>query len=166
MRRWFCGFCSSNISSNYFQCVGKAENIPRWRFPKGARPLDRTLPPLVIFSAQWLRCSTNMCKMRLDETFPGCFFFQYYPLNYFIFVNQYPLFFLSPILQVCGFVGLYYNVIIGWSIFYFFQSFQYPLPWSECPIRRNGSQACECSAVSHIMTIKIRGMLFFVRHFI
>lgn len=75
MRRWFYGFCSSSISSNYFQCVGKAENIPRWRFPKGARPLDRTLPPLVIFSAQWLRCSTNMCKMRLDETFPGCFFF-------------------------------------------------------------------------------------------
>ncbi|KAG5837809.1 sodium-dependent neutral amino acid transporter SLC6A17 [Anguilla anguilla] len=44
-------------------------------------------------------------------------------------------------LMVCGFVGLYYNVIIGWSIFYFFQSFQYPLPWSECPIRRNGTQA-------------------------
>ncbi|KAL1020838.1 hypothetical protein UPYG_G00005340 [Umbra pygmaea] len=45
-------------------------------------------------------------------------------------------------LMVCGFVGLYYNVIIGWSIFYFFQSFQYPLPWAECPIRVvNGSQA-------------------------
>ncbi|KAJ8370212.1 hypothetical protein SKAU_G00102400 [Synaphobranchus kaupii] len=44
-------------------------------------------------------------------------------------------------LMVCGFVGLYYNVIIGWSIFYFFQSFQYPLPWSECPIRKNGTQA-------------------------
>ncbi|KAG7253442.1 hypothetical protein CRUP_023225, partial [Coryphaenoides rupestris] len=43
--------------------------------------------------------------------------------------------------EVCGFVGLYYNVIIGWSIFYFFQSFQHPLPWSECPIRRNGTLA-------------------------
>lgn len=42
-------------------------------------------------------------------------------------------------------MGLYYNVIIGWSIFYFFQSFQYPLPWAECPIQRNGSQASECS---------------------
>uniref|UniRef100_A0A8D0DZ33 Transporter n=1 Tax=Salvator merianae TaxID=96440 RepID=A0A8D0DZ33_SALMN len=40
---------------------------------------------------------------------------------------------------VCLFVGLYYNVIIGWSIFYFFQSFQYPLPWSECPILKNGT---------------------------
>lgn len=47
--------------------------------------------------------------------------------------------------QVCGFVGLYYNVIIGWSIFYFFQSFQYPLPWAECPIQRNGTQASKCS---------------------
>uniref|UniRef100_A0A8B9J967 Transporter n=1 Tax=Astyanax mexicanus TaxID=7994 RepID=A0A8B9J967_ASTMX len=44
-------------------------------------------------------------------------------------------------LMVCGFVGLYYNVIIGWSIFYFFQSFQSPLPWSSCPVRINGSQA-------------------------
>ncbi|MEE6492141.1 hypothetical protein FKM82_016487 [Ascaphus truei] len=40
---------------------------------------------------------------------------------------------------VCFFVGLYYNVIIGWSIFYFFQSFQYPLPWSKCPTVGNGS---------------------------
>ncbi|CAH2221151.1 sodium-dependent neutral amino acid transporter SLC6A17 [Pelobates cultripes] len=38
---------------------------------------------------------------------------------------------------VCFFVGLYYNVIIGWSIFYFFQSFQYPLPWNECPTVKN-----------------------------
>lgn len=45
--------------------------------------------------------------------------------------------------QVCGFVGLYYNVIIGWSIFYFFQSFQYPLPWAECPVQINGTQASE-----------------------
>ncbi|XP_043574873.1 sodium-dependent neutral amino acid transporter SLC6A17-like [Chiloscyllium plagiosum] len=40
---------------------------------------------------------------------------------------------------VCFFVGLYYNVIIGWSIFYFFKSFQSPLPWSECPLITNGS---------------------------
>lgn len=46
--------------------------------------------------------------------------------------------------QVCLFVGLYYNVIIGWSIFYFFKSFQYPLPWSECPVIRNGTMAGKC----------------------
>ncbi|XP_053723331.1 sodium-dependent neutral amino acid transporter SLC6A17-like isoform X2 [Synchiropus splendidus] len=56
-------------------------------------------------------------------------------------------------LMVCGFVGLYYNVIIGWSIFYFFQSFQFPLPWSDCPFRKNGTLAivepeCEKSSAT------------------
>ncbi|XP_038659107.1 sodium- and chloride-dependent neutral and basic amino acid transporter B(0+)-like [Scyliorhinus canicula] len=45
-----------------------------------------------------------------------------------------------PILQgvgvtmvfVSAFVALYYNCIIGYSVYYFFASFQYPLPWSEC----------------------------------
>ncbi|KAM6926728.1 sodium-dependent neutral amino acid transporter B(0)AT2 [Lycodopsis pacificus] len=36
--------------------------------------------------------------------------------------------------MVCFFVALYYNVIIGWSLFYFSQSFQQPLPWHECPL--------------------------------
>lgn len=41
---------------------------------------------------------------------------------------------------VCFFVALYYNVIISWSLFYFSQSFQDPLPWKECPlIKNNGS---------------------------
>ncbi|KAM9807932.1 LOW QUALITY PROTEIN: sodium-dependent neutral amino acid transporter B(0)AT2 [Neosynchiropus ocellatus] len=35
---------------------------------------------------------------------------------------------------VCFFVALYYNVIISWSLFYFTQSFQQPLPWNECPV--------------------------------
>ncbi|XP_062404056.1 sodium-dependent neutral amino acid transporter B(0)AT2 [Sardina pilchardus] len=35
---------------------------------------------------------------------------------------------------VCFFVALYYNVIISWSLFYFSQSFQQPLPWNECPL--------------------------------
>ncbi|KAF5897546.1 sodium-dependent neutral amino acid transporter B(0)AT2 [Clarias magur] len=38
---------------------------------------------------------------------------------------------------VCYFVALYYNVIIGWSLFYFSQSFQSPLPWHECPLVKN-----------------------------
>ncbi|XP_055795513.1 sodium-dependent neutral amino acid transporter B(0)AT2-like [Salvelinus fontinalis] len=38
---------------------------------------------------------------------------------------------------VCFFVALYYNVIIGWSLFYFSQSFQQPLPWHECPLVNN-----------------------------
>ncbi|XP_054614793.1 sodium-dependent neutral amino acid transporter B(0)AT2 isoform X3 [Dunckerocampus dactyliophorus] len=34
---------------------------------------------------------------------------------------------------VCFYVGLYYNVIIAWSLFYMGNSFQYPLPWQHCP---------------------------------
>ncbi|XP_026999520.1 sodium-dependent neutral amino acid transporter B(0)AT2 [Tachysurus fulvidraco] len=34
---------------------------------------------------------------------------------------------------VCFFMALYYNVIIAWALFYFGSSFQYPLPWQQCP---------------------------------
>ncbi|XP_048848458.1 sodium-dependent neutral amino acid transporter B(0)AT1-like isoform X2 [Brienomyrus brachyistius] len=34
-------------------------------------------------------------------------------------------------------VGLYYNTIIAWVMWYFFNSFQEPLPWSQCPINEN-----------------------------
>ncbi|XP_070265730.1 sodium-dependent neutral amino acid transporter B(0)AT2 isoform X1 [Myotis yumanensis] len=37
------------------------------------------------------------------------------------------------------FVALYYNVIIGWSVFYFAQSFQFPLPWANCPVVKNAT---------------------------
>uniref|UniRef100_G1PIC1 Transporter n=2 Tax=Myotis lucifugus TaxID=59463 RepID=G1PIC1_MYOLU len=37
------------------------------------------------------------------------------------------------------FVALYYNVIIGWSVFYFSQSFQFPLPWDNCPLVKNAT---------------------------
>lgn len=38
---------------------------------------------------------------------------------------------------VCSYVSLYYNVIIGWSLFYLGNSFQYPLPWESCPFLPN-----------------------------
>ncbi|XP_036373760.1 sodium-dependent neutral amino acid transporter B(0)AT2-like [Megalops cyprinoides] len=41
--------------------------------------------------------------------------------------------------MVCFFASLYYNVIIGWSLFYFSQSFQQPLPWHECPLVKNST---------------------------
>uniref|UniRef100_A0A671PER9 Transporter n=1 Tax=Sinocyclocheilus anshuiensis TaxID=1608454 RepID=A0A671PER9_9TELE len=34
-------------------------------------------------------------------------------------------------------VGMYYNTIIAWVMWYFFNSFQDPLPWSQCPINEN-----------------------------
>ncbi|EFX84589.1 hypothetical protein DAPPUDRAFT_314911 [Daphnia pulex] len=49
-------------------------------------------------------------------------------------------------------VALYYNTIIAWCLYYLFQSFQYPLPWSECPKEyfENGSYAInmECKQSS------------------
>ncbi|CAG5957587.1 unnamed protein product [Menidia menidia] len=44
---------------------------------------------------------------------------------------------------VCFFVALYYNVIISWSLFYFSQSFQQPLPWHECPLVKNKTSTCK-----------------------
>ncbi|KAM3859571.1 sodium-dependent neutral amino acid transporter B(0)AT2-like [Diretmus argenteus] len=40
---------------------------------------------------------------------------------------------------VCFFVALYYNVILAWSLFYLGNSFQYPLPWEQCPIQGNAT---------------------------
>uniref|UniRef100_A0A8C2EB31 Transporter n=1 Tax=Cyprinus carpio TaxID=7962 RepID=A0A8C2EB31_CYPCA len=34
-------------------------------------------------------------------------------------------------------VGLFYNTILAWVLWYFFHSFQEPLPWSVCPINEN-----------------------------
>ncbi|XP_036108965.1 sodium-dependent neutral amino acid transporter B(0)AT2 isoform X2 [Molossus molossus] len=54
---------------------------------------------------------------------------------------------------VCFFVALYYNVIISWSLLYFSNSFQYPLPWEECPLAKNASHTfvepeCEKSSAT------------------
>ncbi|XP_051526713.1 sodium-dependent neutral amino acid transporter B(0)AT3-like [Myxocyprinus asiaticus] len=34
-------------------------------------------------------------------------------------------------------VGLFYNTILAWVLWYFFHSFQEPLPWSQCPVNEN-----------------------------
>ncbi|CAK8683357.1 sodium-dependent neutral amino acid transporter B(0)AT3-like [Clavelina lepadiformis] len=34
---------------------------------------------------------------------------------------------------VCFLIALYYNMIIAWALYYFFNSFQSSLPWSDCP---------------------------------
>ncbi|GLD57932.1 sodium-dependent neutral amino acid transporter B(0)AT1-like protein [Lates japonicus] len=34
-------------------------------------------------------------------------------------------------------VGMYYNTIMAWIMWYLFNSFQNPLPWSQCPLNAN-----------------------------
>ncbi|XP_066228663.1 orphan sodium- and chloride-dependent neurotransmitter transporter NTT5 [Saccopteryx leptura] len=42
-------------------------------------------------------------------------------------------------IMVCFIVGLYYSVLMAWSLFYLVQSFQFPLPWALCPLLKNSS---------------------------
>lgn len=36
-------------------------------------------------------------------------------------------------------IGLYYNTLIAWILWYFFNSFQDPLPWTQCPVNDNST---------------------------
>ncbi|XP_008285831.1 sodium-dependent neutral amino acid transporter B(0)AT1-like [Stegastes partitus] len=36
-------------------------------------------------------------------------------------------------------VGVYYNTIMAWIMWYLFNSFQDPLPWSQCPLNANNT---------------------------
>ncbi|KAF7221182.1 sodium-dependent neutral amino acid transporter B(0)AT2 isoform X1 [Nothobranchius furzeri] len=50
---------------------------------------------------------------------------------------------------VCFYVALYYNVIIAWSLFYLGNSFQYPLPWEQCPTDVTSNETVkECASSS------------------
>ncbi|KAM4539741.1 sodium-dependent neutral amino acid transporter B(0)AT1-like [Odontesthes bonariensis] len=40
-------------------------------------------------------------------------------------------------LLVSFLVGMYYNTIMAWIMWYLFNSFQDPLPWSQCPLNAN-----------------------------
>ncbi|XP_050628358.1 orphan sodium- and chloride-dependent neurotransmitter transporter NTT5 isoform X2 [Macaca thibetana thibetana] len=53
--------------------------------------------------------------------------------------------------MVCFILGLYFNVVNSWIIFYMSQSFQFPVPWEKCPLTMNSSgfdPACEQTAPS------------------
>ncbi|KAM8840976.1 sodium-dependent neutral amino acid transporter B(0)AT1-like isoform 1-T1 [Spinachia spinachia] len=48
-------------------------------------------------------------------------------------------------------VGMYYNTIMAWIMWYLFNSFQDPLPWSQCPLNANGTgQVEECARSSTV----------------
>ncbi|XP_056277319.1 sodium-dependent neutral amino acid transporter B(0)AT3-like [Pseudoliparis swirei] len=40
-------------------------------------------------------------------------------------------------MMVSFLVGIFYNTILAWVLWYFFHSFQNPLPWSQCPLNEN-----------------------------
>ncbi|XP_010789332.1 sodium-dependent neutral amino acid transporter B(0)AT1-like [Notothenia coriiceps] len=48
-------------------------------------------------------------------------------------------------------VGLYYNTLVAWIIWYLFNSFQNPLPWTQCPLNENGTGfVAECEQSSTV----------------
>ncbi|XP_072226214.1 sodium-dependent neutral amino acid transporter B(0)AT1-like [Leuresthes tenuis] len=48
-------------------------------------------------------------------------------------------------------VGLYYNTIIAWIMWYLFNSFQSPLPWAQCPLNANRTEFIpECQRSSTV----------------
>ncbi|XP_030639133.1 sodium-dependent neutral amino acid transporter B(0)AT3-like [Chanos chanos] len=50
-------------------------------------------------------------------------------------------------------VGLFYNTILAWVLWYFFHSFQDPLPWKNCPLNANHTEylkeCAESTAVNY-----------------
>nr|XP_020441987.1 sodium-dependent neutral amino acid transporter B(0)AT1-like [Monopterus albus] len=48
-------------------------------------------------------------------------------------------------------IGLYYNTLIAWIMWYLFNSFQDPLPWTQCPLSNNGTEFVpECQQSSTV----------------
>ncbi|XP_017276448.1 sodium-dependent neutral amino acid transporter B(0)AT1-like [Kryptolebias marmoratus] len=48
-------------------------------------------------------------------------------------------------------VGLYYNTLIAWILWYLLNSFQDPLPWSQCPLNENKTEFVpECQRSSTV----------------
>ncbi|CAL1584453.1 unnamed protein product [Knipowitschia caucasica] len=54
-------------------------------------------------------------------------------------------------LMVSFMVGMYYNTIMAWILWYLFNSFQNPLPWSQCPLNENRTGVVdECARSSTV----------------
>ncbi|XP_031442372.1 sodium-dependent neutral amino acid transporter B(0)AT1-like [Clupea harengus] len=54
-------------------------------------------------------------------------------------------------MMVSFLVSLYYNTILSWVIWYLFNSFQSPLPWSQCPLNENRTAlVSECARSSSV----------------
>lgn len=58
-------------------------------------------------------------------------------------------------------VGLFYNTILAWVLWYFFHSFQNPLPWESCPV--NANRTGKTQTVSNQDTLR-QTRLFWLKH--
>uniref|UniRef100_A0A8C8DUY1 Transporter n=1 Tax=Oryzias sinensis TaxID=183150 RepID=A0A8C8DUY1_9TELE len=48
-------------------------------------------------------------------------------------------------------IGLYYNTLMAWIMWYLFNSFQDPLPWTQCPLTENSTEYVpECQRSSTV----------------
>ncbi|XP_020788316.2 sodium-dependent neutral amino acid transporter B(0)AT1-like [Boleophthalmus pectinirostris] len=48
-------------------------------------------------------------------------------------------------------IGLYYNTLMAWILWYLFNSFQSPLPWTQCPLNENKTgYIAECQQSSTV----------------
>lgn len=54
-------------------------------------------------------------------------------------------------MMVSFLVGMFYNMILAWILWYFFHSFQNPLPWRDCPVNLNHTAyISECEKSSSV----------------
>jgi len=47
-------------------------------------------------------------------------------------------------------IGLFYNVVLSWCAYYFFASWQDPLPWANCPTQMEGNVTVEIEQCAKI----------------
>uniref|UniRef100_A0A674CVJ3 Transporter n=1 Tax=Salmo trutta TaxID=8032 RepID=A0A674CVJ3_SALTR len=53
----------------------------------------------------------------------------------------------SMVVSFC--VSLFYNTIVAWVLWYLFNSFQEPLPWSQCPLNHNNTGMKQSTPVNY-----------------
>uniref|UniRef100_UPI00398E9230 sodium- and chloride-dependent neutral and basic amino acid transporter B(0+)-like n=1 Tax=Pristiophorus japonicus TaxID=55135 RepID=UPI00398E9230 len=61
---------------------------------------------------------------------------------------------------VATFVTIYYNCIIGYSLFYFFASFQSPLPWADCFSWWGADETCSRTLRDPLCNLTLDGGYF------
>lgn len=63
--------------------------------------------------------------------------------------------------MVSFWVGLYYNTIISWCLYYLVYSFRSTLPWSECP---GNVSECTVMGLYNILINHIRNSIFWIQY--